>query len=371
MAVTRFHILLLASVVLTVASLGCSVGEALVGRSGAVVPTATKTPRPTFTPLPGVLTPVAISGQTIRGALPPGVTVAPNVSPTPVKPAAGQAFTGTTKLVLIATETSIPSPTPEATATEGPTGTPTPDIESNRPTRGAGPRPLPTPYALVNADKVNGRRGPGGTFELIGQAQKGAELMILGRTPDSDWWQVCCIANQPVWVLAELVTAKGPLEEVPVFTPAPTPVPTPVPLPTQTPLPTGTPLPPWDIARGPEFFQERDDGILNIFIKVYEGTDPYEKAVPGYFLKVIRDGKDVSTQVLSHGDDFDQIYDGSGKTVIYEFNDKFEMRDAGETDWEMYLATPGGRRVSEVTRFTTTGDSYRNLDVYIAYKHVR
>mgnify|MGYP005865359261 FL=1 len=43
------------------------------------------------------------------------------------------------------------------------------------------------------------------------------------------------------------------------------------------------------------------------------------------------------------------------------------MLNAGEADWEIYLARPGGLRVSPITRFTTMGDSYRNLVVYIAY----
>ena len=122
---------LIALLVLT--SLACSIGETLVGRSQADVPTPTKTPRPTFTPLPSALAPLPTATAGIRGALPPGVTVQP---PNPVS-AAGSAGTATTpgvqgsvSIVLYATETPLPSPTPEPT---GPAPTPTQDSETNRP----------------------------------------------------------------------------------------------------------------------------------------------------------------------------------------------------------------------------------------------
>ena len=69
------------------------------------------------------------------------------------------------------------------------------------------------------------------------------------------------------------------------------------------------------------------------------------------------------------GDRFDEIVSGSGatRTIYYLYNLKFELRNAGEADWEIYLARPGGIRVSPITSFTTKGNSYRNLVVYIAY----
>jgi len=353
-------IILLCAGVLMAVSLSCSVGQALVGRSAFSAPTATKTPRPTFTPLPGISTPLPTSDQVIRGALPPGVTaVLPMESITPET-----GGTGLTSLVLLATETPAPSPTSEPTTTPGPTPTLTPNTETNRPTRVAGPRPLPTPYVVVNSETLNGRRGPGTTFELLGQVEQGAELMILARTPQKDWWQVCCIANQPAWVSADLVTAKGPLADVPVLTPPPTPAPTPLPQPTHTPAPTPTRLPPFDIARGPEFPIKRDNGVLTIWVKVYEGRSPYEKALAGYVLKVFRDGVDVSSPEQSFGD---APFNSTKPEGSFEYNLKFEMDHAGEADWRIYLAKPGGYRVSPVKEFTTKGDSYRNLVVYIAY----
>ena len=362
-------VLLLAALALVSVSLACSVGEALVGRQpSAVAPTASKTPKPTFTPWPGLLTPQPTAAGLVRGELPPGVTVeAPAAAHATI--AGTSEESGSVSVVLYATETPTITPTPGPTTPATPTPEATLDVETNRPTRQTGPRPLPTPFVVVNTDNLNGRRGPGITFPMVGQAEKGAELMILGQTPQHDWWWVCCMANQPVWVSADLVTANGPLETAPVLTPAPTPVPTPVPPPPPTPTVAPTPLPPFDIARGPEFPIQRDTGILTIWVKVYEGTGIYEKPLPGYTLQVFRDDVDVSDNIQSHGDAFDEIAQTSGttRTVLYQYNLKFEMRGAGEADWQIYLARPGGSRVSPITRFTTKGDSYRNLVVFIAY----
>jgi hypothetical protein len=367
---------LTAGAILCIASLACSVGQAVVGRS-ADAPTPTKTKQPTFTPLPGARSALTTPAVMIRGELPPGVTAeAPSSGPAASGQVSGTlslapgAVEGETSLVLFATPTAPPSATPEPTSTPGPPPTPTVDIETNRPTRAAGPRAMPTPYVVVNAATLNGRRGPGSTFERLGEAVKGAELMLLAGTTDGKWWQVCCLANQPAWVSADLVTAKGPLDAVPLMTPAPAPIPTsrPPPPPTSTPAPT--PLPPFDIARGPERYVPRDDGRLILRAKIYEGTSPNENPLPGYIVKVFRDGVDVTQ--LNEASQYATSRDGVdhtsfGKAGDYQYNYKFEMANGGEADWEIYLAKPGGFRVSPITQFTTKGDSYRDLEVYIAY----
>jgi hypothetical protein len=297
--------------------------------------------------------------------LPPGVSVAiPEAGNTTTPTATPSAGGGVTSLVLFATETPPPRPTAAPTATAEPTATATPDSETNRPTRQSGPRPLPTPYVVANEDAVSVRKGPGTTFPLLGEIAKGTELMILARTPAGDWWQVCCVANQPAWVAANLVTALGPLDGIPVLTPPATPAPTSTPPPTITPSVTPTRLPPFDVARGPEFPIKRDNGILTIWVKVYEGLTPYEKALGGYVLKVFRDDVDVSDGKQSFGN---APFYNTRPEGNYDYNLKFEMNNASEARWRIYLAKPDGTRVSPVREFTTLGDSYRNLVVFIAY----
>jgi uncharacterized protein YgiM (DUF1202 family) len=357
--------LLLAVAFVAVVLVACSAGTGFVSRSAA---TPTKTRRPTFTPLPGALTPAG--GLIVRGTLPPGVAVeATTDSGAAATGPGGQTVAGETSLLLFATDTPTPSPTPTlrpATATPIERGT----------VSAAG---QPTPFVVVKPANLSGRRGPSAEYAKIGQANQGEQLFILGRTADSAWYLVCCLANQPVWVAADQVEVRNEARNAPVLTPPPTaipvpPTPRPAPVvqqpgtgqsPLATPGPVGTPLPPFDIARGPEFPIKRDDGRMTIWVKVHEGPADNERPLGGYILKVFRDGVDISDNLHSFGDrDFDKT---SAVEGAYPYNLKFEKYEAGEADWEIYLARPGGFRVSPVTKFTTKGDSYRNLVVYIAY----
>ena len=348
----------LAVVLLAVASLSCSVGDLLFDRSAAVVPTATKTRWPTFTPVSAQGALAQAAEAQVRGVLPPGVTAAPP-SATVV------AVVGSTNLVIFATETPAATGTPDPTSAPAPTPTGTVDFETNRPTPLAGPRALPTPYVVVQADTLNTRRGPGTNYGVVDQVKRDAELFVLGKNDAGDWWQVCCVSNQPVWVSAQLVEARGPLDSVPVISAPPTATPRPPAPPTFDPGPQPTPLPPFDIASGPEFPIRRDNGVMTIWVKVYEGLIPYERPLPGYILVVKRDGVDVSSTEQSSGDaSFSRTAPSEGERL---YNLKYERHNAGEANWEIYLARPSGYRVSPVTQFTTMGDSYRNLVVYIAY----
>lgn len=359
-AVARLLLLALFVGALTAA---CSAGG-LSGNQGGGGATPTRTPRPTFTPLPGALAPLP-GVPVIRGTLPPGVTsgASPAIDAPGAPGEAVLALGGDTSLVLFATYT----PTATATPTQGaPTRTPS--------ARTATPAPRATPFVVIEADALYGRRGPGTNYERIGQAKAGDSLFVLGRTADNDWLQVCCMANQPVWVAADQVDARGAVASAPVLTPPPLPTATRPPVvaaprvgqsPIATPRPAGPSLPPFDIARGPEFPIRRDNGLLTIWVKVYEGPADNQRPLGGFTLKVFRDGVDVSDNVLSFDDrPFDKTTPNQG---AYEYNLKYEMYGAAEADWEIYLTRPGADRMSPVTKFTTKGDSYRNLVVYIAY----
>lgn len=362
----RSAAVLLAVLLLAAASLACSLGGALTGDAG---PTPTRTRRATFTPLPNALTTPSTASASVRGDLPPGVTAAPGPAAALAPPAgaltgAPSGAQGETSLLIYATETPTPSPTP----TRGPA--------SPTPTEPKAVTPQPTPYIVIQAATMNGRRGPGTEYEKIGEAKQGQELFILGRTADGAWLQVCCMANQPVWVSAELVETHNSVETAAILTPPPVPLPTPTQRPVAaapsagqnlaaSPTPAGTPLPPFDVARGPEFPWTVNNGILTIWVKVYEGPADNQKPLSGYTLVVKRDGFDVSKPSQSFND---RPFDSTGpKEGNYEYNLKYELYDASESEYEIYLARPGGFRVSPITRFTTKGASYRNLIVFIAY----
>lgn len=205
-------------------------------------------------------------------------------------------------------------------------------------------------------------------FEEVGEIHRGETYAIQGRTPDSGWWQICCVEGRLAWVVAQFVQPQGVLTFVPVLEYPPTPTITPTPTPTPTFTPTPTPLPPFEIARGPEFPFPTDNPILTIWVWVYEGAPGQEKSLPGYRLTVLRDGVDVSSQVYSHGDPVRQTLPSEGG---FKYNLKYELEDPGMADWVIYLSDAAGRKLSPETRFTTKGAARRNLVVYIAYIRLR
>ncbi len=123
------------------------------------------------------------------------------------------------------TPTSLPSPTtPAESASPAPLpATPTPLPAS------AAPTPTPAfPSAIVRADILNVRSGPGTVYDRIGQVAAGETLRLTGRNTPGDWWKVE-LKDGEGWVSDAWVNAAGPLDTVAVLQapPAPTPAPQP------------------------------------------------------------------------------------------------------------------------------------------------
>jgi sugar lactone lactonase YvrE len=111
--------------------------------------------------------------------------------------------------------------------------------------RVATPTPEPYPVAVVQEDRAIVREGPGSEYTSAGQVTKDSRLQIVGRNAGSDWWQVCCVRGQQVWIAGRLVQLAGATASIPLSGSIPTPLPTSTPVPpTPTPLPpTPTPMP--------------------------------------------------------------------------------------------------------------------------------
>jgi predicted Ser/Thr protein kinase len=69
------------------------------------------------------------------------------------------------------------------------------------------------------------------------QVTVGQELDIVGKNPAGDWWQVCCLNGQRVWIIGRLVQTQGDVDSVEVVLSIPPSPPTPVPGPRPTPTP--------------------------------------------------------------------------------------------------------------------------------------
>lgn len=100
---------------------------------------------------------------------------------------------------------------------------------------------------MVTGELINIRSGPATTFELLGTASAGQSFPVTGKTPPGDWWQICCVNNQPGWIFGELAQVQNGAS-VAVVADRPTPVatlPTPIAAaPTATPAAAAaTPMP--------------------------------------------------------------------------------------------------------------------------------
>jgi len=119
--------------------------------------------------------------------------------------------------------TPVPTRTPLPTFTPTPLAQPTPAPPTTAPVQAeaaAAPTTAPTTAAptatppaearlTVAGDIVNVRSGPATTFDLMGTANPGESFKVVAKSAAGDWWQVCCIADQPGWIFGELATVEN------------------------------------------------------------------------------------------------------------------------------------------------------------------
>jgi SH3-like domain-containing protein len=146
-------LILVCGVALTLAGCGAFGAE-------AATPEPTRTPVPTFTPTPEIVPATSPAVET-----PPAAT-------TPVADA-------------LAVTAAAPTATPGATET-----------------------PVAARLTIAG-EAVNVRSGPATTYDLVATAAAGGRFAITGRNAAGDWWQICCVSDQPGWVFGELATVEN------------------------------------------------------------------------------------------------------------------------------------------------------------------
>lgn len=127
-----------------------------------------------------------------------------------------------TAALIQETNTPAPTATPEPTESLTPTISPPTDT----------PLPTATPLPPVATTRiiVNVRAGPGAGFPLIGKLPRGVSKEILGKSQDSQWWQID-FESKLGWIAADFTDVRGGTSGVPVIAVARPP--------TSTALPTG------------------------------------------------------------------------------------------------------------------------------------
>ncbi len=100
----------------------------------------------------------------------------------------------TAVLVVTATPTLTLSPTSTPTPTTSPTATPTPTASPTvtpMPTRTPTMAPTPEPpVAVVIANALNVRTGPGMQYPVIGYAARGQRFRVVSQSEDGDWLRI-------------------------------------------------------------------------------------------------------------------------------------------------------------------------------------
>ena len=81
----------------------------------------------------------------------------------------------------------------------------------------------------VIVEVANVRAGPDINHQPIGTAARDEVYEIVGRNETSDWWQVCCLNEQPGWLFESVVTVQN-VEAVAIVDVPPPVIPTPAPV---------------------------------------------------------------------------------------------------------------------------------------------
>jgi len=74
------------------------------------------------------------------------------------------------------------------------------------------------PDALVTAEALNVRAGPGADYDRVGVIREGDELEVVSRTPAGDWLEVIATDDTKGWVSTAYVVLNIALDEIPETT---------------------------------------------------------------------------------------------------------------------------------------------------------
>lgn len=280
----------------------------------------------------------------VLAACGPAATPTPEPTPTrPVRPT----FTPT----VVPTDTPVPTPTPQ------PTDTPIP-LPTDTPTPAA-------PTARVAGDgQVNVRSGPGTAYGEAGQVATGTELEIISSNAAGDWYEVCCVNGQNVWIVARLVDVTGDpaLIQVAQNIPAPptaTVAPTRPPVVVQPPAPAQPTQPPAPAAPpAPAFAFDKADNIpprvnsnrvVSFFAFVWNRGET--GVVKDDFMLVVEGPAGRGQAVLTDGQ-----FGDPGLESQFKYNAKVEFIDGPEGTYRAFLTDLAGNAVSEAWEYTVSGD---------------
>lgn len=225
--------------------------------------------------------------------------------------------------------------------------------------------PTPVPYIVVKNPRVNVRTGPGTDFEIIGQAERGQRLEIIGRNYDSSWWQVCCIEGQQGWIIGRLVRIEGPAEAVALAAGLPTPTPTPTPTAVVLePTPTPTAIAVFFMLAETTTYPFDGHDYFRVGAKV---SDESGNPLGGYYLHVRNEttGQEWLSGI-SNGTAWTYSSPNPNAADFRQINVEFDTRgrsSAAGNSFAVWLVNGSGQQVSPVVRFAVEEGEFQWLYV--------
>jgi uncharacterized protein YraI len=298
-------------------------------------------------------------------ATPPGAPVAPTATIAFDQSVGGDAAAAVIAPAAVVTGTAPLTATAPVTAA----------VPAAEPT--ASPTPAAKPRLVVQQAGINVRTGPGVNFGVGGTATTGDEFDIIAKNQAGDWWQICCVNGEPVWIFGELATVTNAesvvVNESIAAQPTPAPVaaapapvaPAPAPAPAQ-PEPTPAPAAPpandpcagiggdgckFKLRGGPAFAANGELKLTLGFI--HSGIDGGQPQ-GSYFVVVLKDGQNlgVSDAVRSFDPSVEQRSGPNGK---YNYEYKISLDRLGGSvagNYTLWVLDGNGERDSQDVNFS-------------------
>ena len=231
-----------------------------------------------------------------------------------------------------------------------------------------------SPQAVVNEGLVNVRTGPDTTYPVVGQVRNGESFAIVSRNESGRWWQICCYNQRNVWITDRYIDPIGRLANVPVekdIAAPPTPTAVATPIPTATPQQVRAALP-WRF----ELEMATRHHEANTAV-IYAWIHEDGRALDGYFLRIVKDGRLLSSPARSADLPLGTTKPteaGSVENKIYNLKADYNLiSNPGFNPvgtWTLQLVDGGGKAVGPPASFLLK-ENDPNMEMYIRYKLVQ
>jgi SH3-like domain-containing protein len=221
------------------------------------------------------------------------------------------------------------------------------------------------------------RTGPGTNFSVGGTANTGEAFDIIAKNAAGDWWQVCCVSGEPVWIFSQLATVAN-TENVPIAAnipepvaaaPAPTAAPAapaqPAPEPTAEPAPAAPPADDpcagiggdgckFKLTGGPAFTGNGGGELKLTLGFIHSGIDGGQPQ-GSYFVVVLKDGQNIGVpDSVRSFDPSVGFRDGPNGRYNYEWKIPASSLPGGniQGNYQIWVLDGNGERDSQTFSFS-------------------